>query len=176
MRVGKARLAFNNGQVLSIPYPLLQTLAALTDHCVFTLFDFFHINADRAGNRHAVIIGPTCDMSCACTRHQRLCWNAARIHAGAAEQFALDNRHLHSFVCQPNRKRRSCLTSANNDRIIFSCHRHTSTRVTVVYNFQSSYQPLRTTCTLSLTAERSQAVAPSKYISEFSRSQFWVTL
>src|SRR5881398_1921983 len=25
---------------------------------------------------------------------------------------------------------------------------HTSVRVTVVYNFQSSYQPLRTTCTL----------------------------
>src|SRR5207253_10119315 len=100
----------------------------------------------------------------------------AVIDPSTADSLALDNRQLHSCTCQPNRKRRSCLPSANNDRIIFSCHRHTSARVTVVYNFQGSYQPLRTTCTLSLTAERSQAVALSKYISEFSRSQFWVTL
>src|SRR5438094_2259071 len=115
-------------------------------------------------------------MSCARTRHQCLRWDAAVIDTSAAESLALDNRHLHSCASQPNRKRWSCLPSANNDRIIFSCHRVTSARVTFVYNFQGSYQPLRTTCTLSLTAERSQAVALSKYISEFCRSQFWVTL
>ena len=47
-------------------------------------------------------------------------------------RFAFDNRHLQSCVCQPNRKRRSCLTSANNDRIIFSCHGDTSARITVL--------------------------------------------
>src|SRR4029077_13776810 len=87
-------------------------------------------------------------MSCARTRHQRLRWDAAVIDTGAAESLALDNRHLHSCVCQPNRKRRSCLASANNDRIIFGCHGDPSVGVMVVYNFQWSYQPLRTTCTL----------------------------
>ncbi len=112
------------------------------DHCVFTRFDFFHVNGDRAGNRHAIIAGPTRDMSCARARHQRLRWDAAVIDTGAAEPLALDNRHLHSCACQPNRKRWSCLPSANNDRIIFSCHRDTSARVTVVYSFQGSYQQL----------------------------------
>src|SRR5436309_15875280 len=67
-------------------------------------------------------------MSRARTRHERLRWDAAVIDTGAAEPFALDNRHLHSSVCQPNCKRRSCLASANNDRVIFSCHGDTSLR------------------------------------------------
>src|SRR5207247_6183910 len=89
-----------------------------------------------------VLAGTACDSICARTRHECFRWDAAVIDTGAAEPFALDNRDLPSCVCQPNRKRRSCLPSANNDRIIFSCHRDTSTRVTVVYNFQGSYQPL----------------------------------
>src|SRR5207248_7557080 len=56
----------------------------------------------------------------------RLRWDAAVIDTGATEPLALDNCHLHSCLCQPNRKRRPCLPSANNDRIIFSCHRDTS--------------------------------------------------
>src|SRR5205814_5355615 len=148
MRVGKAGVAFINGQILSGLQPLLQALTALTDHGVFTHFDFVHVNGNRAANRHAIIAGPACDMSCARTGHECLRWDAAVIDTGAAEPLALNNRHLHSCVCQPGCKRRSCLPSANNDRIIFSRHRDTSARVTVVYSFQGSYQPLRTTCTL----------------------------
>src|SRR5205823_4694837 len=151
--VNQSRPPLHNGDLTAeaaVHLSKLQSHGALTDHGVFAHFDFFHVNGDRAGNRDAVIVGPTHDMSCARTRHQRLRWDAAVIDTGAAEPLTLDNSHLHSCVCQPNCERRSCLASANNDRIIFSCYRHTSARVTVVYNFQGSYQPLRATCTLRL--------------------------
>ena len=65
----------------------------------------------------------TSGMSCARTSHQRLRRDTAVIDTRAAEALAFDNRDLHSHLCQPNCKRWSGLAGANNDRIIFSCHR-----------------------------------------------------
>src|SRR5678815_2711103 len=53
---------------------------------------------------------------------------------------------------------------------------HTSAPAYSRLQFSGFYEPLRTTCTLSLTAERSQAVALSRHIFEFFQSQFWVAL
>src|SRR6516162_5925113 len=96
------------------------------DQRVLARFDLFHVNANQARGRHAVLAGAARDVSCARASHQRLRWDAAVIHTSAAESLALDNGDSHSRARQPNCKRRSSLAGTNYDRIISSCHRCTS--------------------------------------------------
>src|SRR2546426_10492544 len=122
MRVFKARMAFIDRQLLSALQPLFYAFAGATYHSVFALFDFLHINSDRAVDHHAILRGASRDMSCARACDQRLRRDAAVVDTGATEPLTLDDRHFHSCACQPDRERWSRLPSANDDRVIRRYH------------------------------------------------------
>src|SRR5262245_35682143 len=119
-------MALKDRQVLGAFQPLLYAFIGALHHSVFALFDFLHINMDRAPGDHAVLVGSSRDMRRARACDQRLGRNAACVDAGAAEALALDDRHLHSCACQPNREGWPGLPSADNYRVICSCHWFTS--------------------------------------------------
>ena len=81
-----------------------------------------HVHAGRRVEDDAVIGGAAGDMSGIGAGDQGLGRRAAGVDASAAEQVALDHRHRHAGPGEPDGKRGSSLTCADDDRIEASAH------------------------------------------------------
>ena len=138
IRIFKARMTLVDHQVLGALQPFLDALIRAPHDSVLALFDFLHVDSNRAFDRHAILGGAPGDMRCTGACDQRLRRDATGVDAGAAEALALNDRHLHSCTCQANRKRRPRLPSAYDDRVINSCHRSAPSQSSVLDARQSA--------------------------------------
>src|SRR5262245_46198797 len=122
MGILKASMAFIDRQVLSVFEPLFYAFIGTTHHSVFALFNFLHVDSNRAVDSHAILAAAPRDMSSPRACHQRLGRDAAIVDTGTAEPLAFDDRRLQPCAGQPDRERRPRLSSANNDSVIRRCH------------------------------------------------------
>ncbi len=93
----------------------------MLDDAVLAALDRAHVDADLAC-REAEFAAAARDMRSARARHQRLGGNAAVVHAGAAEQLALDERGLQTLLVEPRAQRRPRLAGSDHDRVELFCH------------------------------------------------------
>ena len=95
-----------------------QTISELRHHRVLARLDPFHIDRDPAGDRDPVFGGMAREVGGIGARHQGLGRGAAGIDAGAADQVAFDDRHLHAGAGETERQRRPGLAGADDDRVV----------------------------------------------------------
>ena len=70
----------------------------VADDLVLARLHALHVDLDVAVDHHAELRGAARDIGGAGARHQCLGWNAADIHASAAEELSLDDGDLHAFL------------------------------------------------------------------------------
>src|ERR1700685_2553650 len=84
------------------PHPPFDAFAPAAHDGVLTRLDPLHVNADLVAEDDAVLGGSSCYMSGAGAGHKGFGGRAAVVDAGAAEQLALDNSHLHPGLAKAN--------------------------------------------------------------------------
>src|SRR3984885_437824 len=82
----------------------------------------FHIDDDRLFADYSEVAAATCDVGCVCTCDHCLSWGASDIHAGSAEQLALDHGDRPAGLCETARQRRSSLPCTDNDCVEVLSH------------------------------------------------------
>ena len=86
-------------------------------HGILPRLDGPDVDVDRTLDPDPVIGGAACKMRSVSARGQRLGRSAARVHACAAEQLALDDRDFSARGRQSPRQGRTGLSGANDDRV-----------------------------------------------------------
>ena len=113
----KAGVALNDGTVLQSSQPLLYALVRPSGHCILARFDAFHINAHITVDGETVFIASASNMGRVGAGNHRLCRNASRIHTGAAELVAFDDRDRFARIGKPRRQGRACLARPDDDGV-----------------------------------------------------------
>src|SRR2546427_215248 len=96
--------------------PALESVRGLLAHRVLALLHRRHVDAHAAG-REAVVAAAPRDVRRARARDQRLGRDAAVVHAGAAEQLALDEGGLQPLLVEPGAERGRRLPDADDDGV-----------------------------------------------------------
>src|SRR5438876_31354 len=97
--------------------PAFEIAAGVVRHLVLARLDLLVVDADRAGERHAIIGGAAGKMRGIGARHHRLGRHAAGVDAGAADELALDQRDAHAGGLEPADERRAGLAGADDDGV-----------------------------------------------------------
>ena len=103
MGVLEARVSLVDRAVGHVPEPGGHALARLPHDGVLAGLDAPHVDVDRAIDHDAEVVAPAGHVRGPGARDQRFGGNASDIHAGAAEQLALDDGRLQTFPGQSRR-------------------------------------------------------------------------
>ena len=113
----KAGVALNDRAVLQSSQPLLYALVRPPGHCILARFDAFHINAHITVDAETVFGASAGNMGRVGAGDHRLCRDASRVHTGAAELVAFDDRDCFARVRKPRRQGRACLARPDDDGV-----------------------------------------------------------
>jgi hypothetical protein len=118
-RRDKPGVAAVEGQVGSVFEGGGEPIARLGDNRVSPGLDPLHIDRHRPSEHDPVFGGAARRLRRISRSDQRLGRCAAGIDAGAADELALGDRHLHAGGGEPQRQRGSGLAGADDDRVVF---------------------------------------------------------
>lgn len=130
VRIREMGVSANHGAAVHAGQPILDTLAVGQHDAILARLDLRHVHADPPG-RHTVIGAATGQLGNVRAGHQRLGWDAPGVDAGAADQFALDDRDALPGGGQPSRKRGSGLAGTDDDRVEMFAHLTADSRYSV---------------------------------------------
>ena len=123
LRCREASLAEDEFHVCGLLDFCLTAIAEFIDDIAFSLADFLQVNADWSG-MHSIVRCPARQVGHAPTCNHRLSRSASFIHASAAHMLPLNQRGPHARFSQRRGKRRTRLSSTDNDGVVllWSCH------------------------------------------------------
>ncbi len=118
----QASMAFDDTEIRRASEPALDTAIGLAGYRIFSRLDLCHIDAYLAIEHHTVIGSMARDMCRAGAGDQCFGGNATDIHAGAAEQFPLDDRRMLAGLGEAYCQRGAGLPGTNDHCVEFLIH------------------------------------------------------
>ena len=110
----KAGMALDDRAIFHSSEPIPPLPCLTSGDFILAGFDSLHIDA-HISSGETIFRSSASNMDRIGTRHERLCRDASRIHAGAAKFMAFDDGDGLAGSRKPRRQGRACLARADND-------------------------------------------------------------
>ena len=117
VRGGESCVSGEDRAPVECPKAVFESIPRPAGDRVLPRLDLRHVDADRAIDHHAEISGPSRHVCRIGAGDHRLGRNASGVHAGAAEQMALDDGDAHAGGSETPRQRRPGLSGADDDGV-----------------------------------------------------------
>src|SRR3954447_16118009 len=158
----EAGVTLDQSQPGKAPQPMVEVFPGLLCAPALTGLQRFRIDCHHARHINAKVRGTPREMGGVGRRHKRLSRRAARVHAGAPDQFTLDQSHRQACCGEPASERRTGLSRTDYDRVEGVAHCSTTMAKLAPAIATASSMSAAGGSRLKLAARRARAAAPPR--------------